>query len=147
MKICKKCGDEKPICDFGRYKKPDGRYSLRGDCQLCISQNCRKWREEDKKNNPDKAYLQSRNNKLQHKYGISLAEFEKMAEAIDYKCEICGEEERTRKDLVVDHNHSTGETRGLLCSMCNTGIGQLGDSPSNLARAIQYLHDRGYYGS
>lgn len=48
-----------------------------------------------------------------------------------------------RKALVVDHDHQTGETRGLLCNACNQGIGQLGDDIENLERAAAYLKRAG----
>lgn len=63
------------------------------------------------------------------------------------RCAICQVQPRLSDALVVDHNHATGETRGLLCSSCNTGIGHLGDHPEILRAALRYLTDRGFYGS
>ena len=57
------------------------------------------------------------------------------------KCEICG----NTKKLVYGHNHKTKEFRGVLCSTCNVGIGNLGDSVINLKNAIKYLESRGSY--
>ena len=53
------------------------------------------------------------------------------------RCEICGQ--KTKRSLCMDHNHATGENRGLLCVSCNAGIGMLGDDPAILRQAALYL--------
>lgn len=68
-------------------------------------------------------------------YGITEATRAKMIEAQGRKCAIC----RLEKDLYVDHCHTTGKVRGLLCCSCNTGLGQLGDNASQLELAVAYL--------
>lgn len=54
------------------------------------------------------------------------------------RCAICHVES---KALVIDHDHATGEVRGLLCSPCNLGLGQFYDNPTALARAAAYVLD------
>lgn len=54
-------------------------------------------------------------------------------------CTICGTHTDTCGTLHIDHDHTTGQFRGLLCGTCNTGIGMLKDSPTVLAAAIEYL--------
>lgn len=58
----------------------------------------------------------------------------------DGRCEICG---RTpvgnERDLHIDHDHESGEFRGLLCNNCNGGLGRFKDSVESLAAAIRYL--------
>lgn len=52
------------------------------------------------------------------------------------QCVICGSEEK----LVVDHDHNSGEIRGLLCNHCNRGLGHFRDDPMLLEFAAQYLY-------
>lgn len=54
-------------------------------------------------------------------------------------CECCGKPPK-KNSLSLDHNHKTGEFRGWLCILCNTGIGSLGDSVEGLIKAIRYLN-------
>ncbi len=52
------------------------------------------------------------------------------------QCVICGAEEK----LVVDHDHKTGQIRGMLCNHCNRGLGHFKDDPMLLEFAAQYLY-------
>lgn len=72
---------------------------------------------------------------LKYEYGISSEAYRALVEAQDGKCKIC---DRERK-LVVDHCHSSGKVRGLLCYSCNTSLGQFNDDPKLLIKAITYL--------
>ncbi len=56
-------------------------------------------------------------------------------------CAIC--REPFTKIPRIDHDHETGAVRGLLCQLCNTGLGMFQDSPRLLAAAIIYLEDSG----
>ena len=57
-------------------------------------------------------------------------------------CEICGDPDADH----IDHNHATGEVRGLLCGACNVGLGMFQDSIRNMAAAVDYLTRNGSYG-
>ena len=81
---------------------------------------------------------------LLRNYKITLADYEKMYLAQEGKCKICGGEgflmaEHHKVRLVVDHCHSTGMVRGLLCHNCNRALGLLQDSVDSLQRALDYL--------
>jgi len=102
----------------------------------------REWARKDRELNPRKYKDKS----LIKYYGIGIEEYEEMQEIQDNKCAICDNHETALnpkteepRDLAVDHCHSTGNVRGLLCSQCNTAIGLLKDDVSILQKAIVYL--------
>ena len=72
------------------------------------------------------------------KFGINVNQYQLMQEEQNGTCYICDQKEE--RDLAVDHCHSTGRVRGLLCSNCNTGIGLLQDNTVLLQKAIEYLN-------
>ena len=77
---------------------------------------------------------------LLRNYKITLADYDKMYLAQEGKCKICDGEgflmaEHHKVRLVVDHCHSTGRVRGLLCHNCNRALGLLQDSVDSLQRA------------
>ncbi len=57
------------------------------------------------------------------KWGLSETDYQNMVDSQDNLCAICGQVERQNKALAVDHDHDTGEIRGLLCSYCNVRLG------------------------
>lgn len=142
---------------------------LRNECKKCmrvradayknkdIDSHNEKRREIGKKyyyNNITKARragrLKSVNAKLR-RYGATMS-FDEMFEAQQGKCRICSLELIHPKDskgltmqsTCLDHNHSTGKARGLLCSNCNKGLGLFMDNPEFLSKAMEYLN---YYES
>jgi hypothetical protein len=76
--------------------------------------------------------------RLQKEYGLSRADFDAMSAAQGGVCLICGDAPED-KPLFVDHCHTTGRVRGLLCSRCNTGIGMFLDDPDRLVAAAAYV--------
>jgi hypothetical protein len=74
---------------------------------------------------------------LKKKYGITLEYFNKLSESQNGLCIICGN--KPSRKLVVDHCHATGKIRGLLCQVCNTGLGMFKDNVGLLNKAISYL--------
>lgn len=81
---------------------------------------------------------------LERNYGITLGEYNRMLKYQECKCAICGGEGFTMKEchkikLVVDHCHTTGVVRGLLCHNCNRALGLFKDSPDSLIEAAKYL--------
>ena len=88
----------------------------------------------------DKILQQARDGNLRNKYGLTPEQFHSMLAAQDGVCSICKQPDKQGIRLAVDHNHDTGEVRGLLCGNCNKAIGLMRDSPAILFRAIEYLN-------
>lgn len=82
---------------------------------------------------------QTKDRFLRWRYGIGIEEFEEMMNAQGGACAICKKDPSTDRALDVDHDHSSGFVRGLLCNDCNRAIGLFGDDPSVLVRAAHYL--------
>lgn len=62
----------------------------------------------------------SRGQYLKRIYGISVAQYNELLEKQNHSCALCGKhEDQEKHNLCVDHNHITGEIRGLLCRYCN----------------------------
>lgn len=109
----------------------------------------RQWRAE----NPDKVekYKKDRNHEKvreaawRRRYGITRQDYLEMLESQEGKCAICGTTEIGRKNHThfhVDHNHTTKKVRGLLCDLCNRGLGYFKDTASILRKAANYLEER-----
>ena len=109
-----------------------------------------------RRNNPEKMRAQAERDRIRRKgqhrkigvlrpdklkqYGLIPAEYLAILAAQGGGCAICaGPPRHNRKWLDVDHCHTTGVVRGLLCGWCNLGIGKLQDNPSFLRRAADYL--------
>lgn len=76
---------------------------------------------------------------MKYRFGIYLDDYEKIHDAQGGLCAICRRQSDHGIRLSVDHDHSTGMIRGLLCRECNSGLGFFRDSPELLVRAIAYL--------
>jgi recombination endonuclease VII len=77
---------------------------------------------------------------LKSRYGITLADYDRMLAEQDGRCAICGTTEPGRPgEWPVDHDRLTGHVRGLLCDACNLGIGKLRHDPEILMAAARYL--------
>ena len=134
-KTCTKCEVEKELTEF--YKSKIGPQGRSSECKACT--NARQ------KANYDPAKNRAKN--LRNRFGMSLEEYDQMLEKQNGQCRICRTDTPGNKGrFVVDHNHATGEVRGLLCWSCNVGIGHLQDDPSILLSAFNYLSTNGYYG-
>jgi hypothetical protein len=131
---CIKCAEEKPRDAFGR--NPGKLNGLQSRCRECD----RKLKAQD----PDKR----RWDQIKRLYGLSKEGFMVLWQSQQGRCEICSDHlSLDRKGgFATDHNHLTGEVRGLLCKPCNHALGLFKDSPSVLEAATVYLKTKGHYG-
>lgn len=95
-----------------------------------LKQN-RAWREK----NPHKI----REYYLKYSFGITKEQYSVMLAAQGGGCAICGGSNADGRNLFIDHDHVTGQIRGLLCNNCNSALGKFKDSPKLLENAITYL--------
>jgi hypothetical protein len=136
MKICSKCSIEKEITDF--YPAPWCKQGVRPECKSCNITTSSKRATKRNKENPNSR----RSVVLKNKYNISLEQFNKILISQNYKCKICGTTNPGPRGVFdVDHCHKTGKIRGLLCHLCNAGLGYFRDSILHLESAITYLKD------
>lgn len=99
-----------------------------------MNESSRKYRKE----NPEKVRKIDRKCRLK-KYGLTMEDYNRVFEAQGGVCAICGEPERVRSSLSVDHDHYTGELRELVCSHCNIAMGHIDDSPTKARKMADYL--------
>lgn len=122
-RTCKTCQMAKPFSDY--YKNSKSYFT---DCKDCHNEKKRARYRRD----PAKSKAQS----IKHTYKLEPAVYLGLVQNTPY-CPICG----SQSPLVVDHDHSTSEVRGLICQPCNKGIGFFRDNVSSLKNAIAYLEN------
>ena len=148
-KICRLCNKGKPIESYSiRNKQTNSR---RTECKSCLNEKRRKSKSYRKWADKNKEHLKKyeRSYRLKKKYGITLDDYNKMLTDQDNKCAIC----KTSKPLPnkksyngwhVDHCHTTGKIRGILCHTCNPSLGAFKDDINILKNAIKYLQNEGH---
>jgi hypothetical protein len=135
LKICTRCKVKKPLSEYHLRSKREG--IPKSACKDCHRERARGyWR----KNPLPKEVQRARN--LQKSFGITLEEYEDMLLSQECSCKICKRHHTTfSRNLCVDHCHTTGKIRGLLCNNCNSGLGKYEDNISFLEAAITYLKE------
>lgn len=164
-KRCTKCGVVKPLDQF--YAMRGMRDGHRNDCIECnlaarsarhaenpepARERARRWAAENAgrratyqgeyRNRPERKRAM-RDLYYRRTYGLTADEVDRMLDAQNGRCAICGAKPERLASMHVDHDHQRGHLRGLLCLSCNQGLGQFRDDPTMLLRAIVYLRQRG----
>ncbi len=129
--------------DLVRYRKkmrdPEGYQKIQ-DARY-KAENKRRGTRVESPRKPDNTRI----NHLKYNFGITPEEYNKLLSDQGYVCAICGKEEKYMgtnnkiMNLSIDHDHETGNIRGLLCNSCNRGLGFFQDSKDILGEAIKYL--------
>lgn len=173
-KVCTKCKLEKPLSEF--YKEVGHRDGRRSACKQCAKlAEHQYW-----VNNPDKKKLKSNKYSAAHRtkkreydkhysktdkskrtqlnchykrnYDLTLGQVNEMFVKQKGCCAICGiHYSELHRRLDIDHNHITGNVRGLLCHKCNVLMGMVladsGEALDILCSAISYLKNNGVSGA
>lgn len=139
MKTCTACQKHMPLTAFSR----DSRRGHASRCKECRKAELGVWREKNRD-----AYNASERRRyaespakwarhLRNKYGITAEDYAKRLEQQGGCCAIC--KTSGDKTLAVDHDHATGEVRGLLCAECNRMLGCAKDNAEVLRAGAEYL--------
>ena len=133
---CEHCGTDFEL-RLGRWGHPRKSKYCGQNCQTAA------WKQR----NPEKAKSYAsrtpegrRDSYLEKTYGITTEDWDEMIKKQKYRCAICGvHHSKVERTFVVDHDHETGQVRGLLCHSCNVMLGHAKDNVDTLLNAIQYL--------
>ena len=139
FKFCRKCDQAKHALLFGKSAaNKDGRQSW---CLVCSRTNSRLYASRKPKKNVDNLLRQYWPHlRITH----ARRQFNRLLKAQGNACAMCLLPfDGTRKSF-IDHCHTTGIVRGILCPQCNSGLGMFKDNTDNLQRAMKYLNKKRY---
>jgi hypothetical protein len=168
-KTCAKCGENKSKACFGVTKATkDG---LQSSCKMCVAITTRKFRTKNKAREgvqlpttkicvpcgvekPNNCFTKDPESKdglrwfcrncardrfLKRTYGVGSDWFDSTLISQGGVCAICGFP--SNRTLFIDHNHKNNKVRGLLCGLCNGGLGAFKDDPKAIKECVGYLVD------
>ena len=119
--LCKDCNKYLPVSAF--YKNSTSKSTL---CKLCSHKRAARY---------NKTIYRYK------KYGITEEFFSNMLQSQNNACAICNRDFIGGTDIKIDHDHKTGQVRGLLCHNCNTGLGHFKDNIKIFQSTIKYLEN------
>jgi len=140
-KQCIKCGQTKLLGEFTFHKyRPDLGYKKSGIhkriCKACYAAQSAEWRSRPGQK------AKTENLRLIKTYGLSFDQFNELFTVQGGRCAICDRHQTElpgKARMHIDHDHETGQIRGLLCFKCNSAVGNLDDDPARMLRAVKYL--------
>lgn len=139
---CRTCNVEKPLSEFRSYGRHNEKHYRQ--CKACAYEKFKIWKAE----HPERTSKFSAEWTFRRRCKRRKVAPQNVRDAYSDqqgKCVICLDDIQL-ETCAIDHNHKTGEFRGLLCKKCNTSIAFLKDHPDTVDRAAKYLRERGHYG-
>jgi hypothetical protein len=136
-KLCKRCNEYKDISTFQKSRREKDGLQI-----WCTPCRTKQQRERKSKYDAERAQILKEQNLDRHLrkiYGISLEDYNNIHLHQLGRCRLCDNPCPSGKRLAVDHCHSTGKVRGLLCVNCNTALGSFKDNLELLKKAVKYL--------
>jgi Recombination endonuclease VII len=131
MKKCSTCKEEKLFAEFNKSRNQ--KFGLHNQCRDCT----KLWKPNSEA--LKKARKKTREWNRLKTTGFSPEDFQEKLAKQGGVCAICGTDNPGKLDFCADHDHKTGDKRGVLCRKCNTGLGHFNDDPEIIAKAIKYL--------
>ena len=129
-KVCTRCHVDKDYVWFDKHKL--GKDGLNPVCKPCRANRQRLYRE-----NFGYGAL------LKYRYGLSVEVYQQMLDSQNNRCAIChtefSKDTNHKRKSVVDHNHSTGEVRGILCWSCNVALDCIKEDQTILSNMKEYI--------
>ena len=122
MKFCNKCGNNLPDEKFSKRTYASGKVALQNRCKKC---------QHSMRVSYYKPHEAAR-----RKFRLTDEDYNTLIEKSKEGCEVC---HAPLTKVCIDHCHTTGKVRGVLCNNCNTALGLVGDNVDTLYKLIQYL--------
>ena len=153
VKMCVVCGGIKQPEEF--YKDSRMKAGLSSECKECKRTRALAYRKgeheprgkkKSKHGIDDSKAIRKINNassNMRITFGIDQKAYDEQLKAQNGVCAICGENPESSRRLSIDHCHTSGVLRGILCHSCNVGLGFFSDDVEKLKKAITYLQGNG----
>ena len=148
-KVCPTCKQTLTLLDFCKdTQRKDG---LSYQCRGCVAAYGKQWHEKNREKINARARerykhdpVPRRNERLKRVYGLSPETWDYKFQIQGRVCKICGTDTPGghKNSWHIDHNHSTGKIRGILCYRCNVTLGLVQDNPDLLASMAGYLKEK-----
>lgn len=145
-RVCKECHETKPLAEF--TVAHSCRWGRSHTCRPCWNVYVTAYQKGYRKTDPansdefrEQRRKWTRSSHLRRRFGIDYADYERILAAQGGVCAICGGTElrRHHKFMSIDHDHTSGAIRGILCDNCNQGLGNFKDKRGLLKAAMAYL--------